>query len=129
MDWKIRFYAACALLASGCVSTEIERAPNSAPAKAIAFLTREVPAWHRENHCFSCHNNGDGARALHLAKNRGYKVPSAAVAETSRWLSRPADWKNNKGDPSYADPHLANIQFAAALTASGGDARALLEAA
>ena len=42
--------------------------------RAIAFLSREVPRWSRENRCFSCHNNGDAARALYDASRRGYAV-------------------------------------------------------
>ncbi len=34
----------------------------SPEARAVAFLAREVPRWSRENHCYSCHNNGDAAR-------------------------------------------------------------------
>ncbi|MEP7271259.1 MAG: hypothetical protein ABI882_07120 [Acidobacteriota bacterium] len=39
--------------------------------KAVAFLVREVPAWSKGNGCFSCHNNGDGARALYTASLKG----------------------------------------------------------
>ena len=35
--------------------------------RAVAYLARETPRWYAGNHCFSCHNNGDGARALFLA--------------------------------------------------------------
>jgi len=54
---------------------------NASPeGRAIAFLSREVPRWSRENHCFSCHNNGDGARALYHAVSRGYAVEDHALA-------------------------------------------------
>lgn len=76
---------------------------------------REVPAWSRENGCFSCHNNGDAARALYVASRKGHRVPAAALADTTAWLSRPDNWKNNKGDPGFSDQRLANLQFAAAL--------------
>src|SRR5262249_25750881 len=43
----------------------LKRAPRqAAEERAVAYLVREVPLWSQENHCFSCHNNGDGARAL-----------------------------------------------------------------
>ena len=35
--------------------------------RAVGFLSHEVPKWSRENHCYSCHNNGDAARALYEA--------------------------------------------------------------
>ena len=50
--------------------------PATPEAKAVAFLSREVPRWSREKHCFSCHNNGDGARALFRAARQGEHVPA-----------------------------------------------------
>ncbi|MBI1792334.1 MAG: terpene cyclase/mutase family protein [Acidobacteria bacterium] len=79
-------------------------------ARAVEYLSREVQAWPRENHCFSCHNNGDGARALYAAR-----APAVALAETTQWLMRPLEWDNNRGDPGFSDKKLARIQFAAAL--------------
>ena len=35
--------------------------PGDATARAVRYLTREVPRWHAEEGCFSCHNNGDAA--------------------------------------------------------------------
>jgi hypothetical protein len=32
--------------------------------RAIDYLAREVPRWSAGNHCYSCHNNGDGARLI-----------------------------------------------------------------
>jgi len=83
--------------------------------KAIAYLVREVPTWSRENQCYSCHNNGDAARALYMASRKGHRIPPSALADTTAWLARPDQWKNNKGDPGFSDPRLANLQFAAAL--------------
>src|SRR5262245_15306064 len=40
---------------------------SNAEARAVTFLTREVPRWKSENDCYSCHNNGDAARALLVA--------------------------------------------------------------
>jgi hypothetical protein len=86
--------------------------------KAIAFFSREVPAWSKDNQCYSCHNNGDGARALYEAAKLGYDVPSLALADTSAWLADPAAWDRNKGDPGFSDKRLANLQFAASLAAA-----------
>ena len=47
-----------------------------------AFLATEVPRWSRENHCYSCHNNGDSARALLAAKKRGLILPEDALRGT-----------------------------------------------
>jgi len=86
--------------------------------RALAFLAREVPAWSVEHKCFSCHNNGDGARALYTARRFGRKVDDKALAVTTDWLNRPQDWKNNHGDPAFSDKTLATLQFAVALAAA-----------
>lgn len=101
----------------------------AATQRAVDFLSREVPRWSRENGCFSCHNNGDGARALYVAAQHGYHVPESALADTLRWLSAPAEWDKNRGNPVFSDKKLARIQFAAALSQSGSDATALAKAA
>ena len=84
--------------------------------RAVAYLTAEVPRWRAENGCFSCHNNGDGARALYQA---GVPPTSAALRETTAWLGNPPLWDSNRGDPAVSDKKLARIQFGAALLASG----------
>jgi Prenyltransferase and squalene oxidase repeat len=89
-----------------------------AEARAVRFLTREVPAWSKENGCFSCHNNGDAARALYAASRKGYRVPDHALADTTEWVKLPARWDHNKGDPGFSDKRLADIQFAASLLAA-----------
>jgi hypothetical protein len=83
--------------------------------RAVAYLAQETPRWYAENHCFSCHNNGDGARVLFLAVQRGYAVPADALRDTLRWLRDPAGWDHNPGNPGFSDKRLARIQFAAAL--------------
>jgi len=83
--------------------------------RAIAFLSREVPAWSVKNKCFSCHNNGDGARALYTAVRLGHKVPEKAIQDTSDWLTRPEQWDKIGDAAGSSDKNLARIQFAAAL--------------
>jgi hypothetical protein len=83
--------------------------------RAVGFLMREVPAWSKENGCFSCHNNGDAARALYAASRKGHRVPDHVLADTTEWVKRPARWDDNKGDPGFSDKRLADIQFAASL--------------
>ena len=90
----------------------------SAARRAVAYLAQEVPRWSKENHCFSCHNNGDGARALYVAQALAYEVPSAALEGTTRWLRRPSRWDENRGDAAFSDKKLARIQFAASLLAA-----------
>ena len=108
-----------ALVAAGCVTKPNLSDPAArAESKAVSFLQREVPAWSRVNYCFSCHNNGDGARALYAASRKGHHIPARALTETTAWLARPDRWEKNKGDPGFSDQRLANIQFAASLLAA-----------
>src|SRR5262249_1917069 len=79
---------------------------------------REVPRWSIEHHCYSCHNNGDAARALYLAVEQGEPVPPAALDDTDRWLARPDGWDHNGGDGPFSDKRLARLQFTAALASA-----------
>ena len=97
--------------------------------RAIEYLVREVPAWHRDNQCYSCHNNGDAARALFLARRSGYRVPKAALSDTLAWLRQPSQWDQNHAAAAFGNPALAHIQFAAALAEAGADRQALRTAA
>ncbi len=85
--------------------------------RAIAYLAREVPLWSKDNRCFSCHNNGDGARALYAAVRLHKAVPPESLANSTEWLSQPTKWDSNRGNPAFSDKKLARIQFAAALAA------------
>ncbi len=109
------------------INAEAERAvANGRPAPqkadptalAVQYLSREVPSWSRDNGCFSCHNNGDGARALYLAKSMSFSVPDSSLRDTTEWLKKPEAWDNNKGDAGFSDKRLARIEFAGALVAA-----------
>jgi hypothetical protein len=76
--------------------------------EAVAYLEAEVPSWKPQNGCYSCHNNGDGARAVLVASG----AQNPAVADTLRFLRDPGKW------PKDLAP-LALVQFANALFASG----------
>src|SRR5437660_2958876 len=93
-SWAKRFLLPSILAASGCVSDSARRdRPAIAEARAVQFLKREVPAWSRNNGCFSCHNNGDGARALYAAMRKGYRVPVRVLADTTDWVGQPDRWE------------------------------------
>src|SRR5262245_47874809 len=103
----------------GCVSDNTLRSrPSIAEASAVRFLKREVPDWSRNNGCFSCHNNGDGARALYAALQKGYRLPGRILADTTAGVEQPDRWEHNQGDPGFSDLRLANVQFAASLLAA-----------
>ena len=89
----------------------------------MRYLAAEVPRWSAENHCFSCHNNGDAARALYAAVGLGLKLDPRATADTDRWLSRPEGWDHNGGDGPFSDKRLARVQFASALAAAVASGR------
>lgn len=107
------FMAFCGLISE--TSADPPAPPGSPEDRAIAFLAREVPRWPRENQCFSCHNNGDAARALFAAKKHGVEFPSEALGDTTEWLSHPRRWEHNGGAPEFNDKQLATIQFAFAF--------------
>lgn len=88
---------------------------RTAEERAIAYLAGEVPRWPRQNHCFSCHNNGDAARALYEAAAAGLAVPESALADTTAWLGRPLRWDDNGGKAGVSDRRLARVAFASAL--------------
>ena len=97
---------------TGSTDSQAARAPE---ARALAYLAREVPQWSPNNKCFSCHNNGDGARALYTAAGMTYRVDAKVLADTTRWLAHPEGWKDNGGDGEFSDKTLAAIQFGSAL--------------
>ncbi len=92
--------------------------PASPAARAVAFLEAEVPRWHRERSCFSCHNNGDAARALLAARAGGHDI-GTALDGTLQFLQKPGAWDENKTRKGDDDKPLARLQFAAALAAAG----------
>src|SRR5438552_1844593 len=88
---------------------------KSPEGRAISYLAREVPRWAADNKCYSCHNNGDAARALYVAHRLKYSLPAKTLDDTSAWLTKPQAWHINGGDVEFKDDGLARIQFAAAL--------------
>ncbi len=83
--------------------------------RALDFLSREVPQWSPRNKCFSCHNNGDGARALYSAIRLSYPLAQKVLADTTEWLTHPERWDRNGGEEEFSNKTLADIQFAATL--------------
>jgi hypothetical protein len=115
----LAFHGVASLLAvAHPVAVRAEDAPASAEARAIGFLVQEVPRWSRENHCFSCHNNGDAARALYAAIRVSQPIPADALADTNGWLAAPERWDHNGGEGPFSDKRLARLQFAFALAAA-----------
>jgi hypothetical protein len=89
--------------------------PVTAVERAIIYLAREVPKWHRENRCYSCHNNGDAVRALATAASQGQLSERKPLDDTLDFLRSPDKWDANGPDGPFKDEKLARIQFTAAL--------------
>jgi hypothetical protein len=105
------------------------RDSSPAEARAVRFLAREVPQWQVKNKCFSCHNNGDAARALLAAQRASIPFDPAALESTVRWLRRPEAWDDNGPKVEYSDKKLATLQFASALRDLPDAGDALIRAA
>ena len=91
-------------------------------ARGVKYLSVEVPKWRAEHPCYSCHNNGDAARALLVASARGYDVGNALV-DTLSFLKKPENWNQNKAAAGFDDKQLARVQFAGALTVAHAQGR------
>ena len=93
---------------------EIAQHAKERPAleRALRFLAAEVESWPAENGCYSCHNNGDAARALYRAMQLG-QWPIRATASDS-WLLAPERWQLPEGPSPDGDQRLADLQFALA---------------
>jgi len=104
---------------------------DSPEAKAVSFLSKEVPKWHTANGCYSCHNNGDGARALLMASHRGYEV-GPSLETSLAFLRAPETWATTKVQVEANRP-LGRVSYAAALATAGerdaSPAKALVQAA
>src|SRR5262245_12243845 len=108
-------YLYCLVLAATGPPAAIQ---DDAAERAIKYLSRVVPAWSRDNHCFSCHNNGDGARALYVARGLSFTVPDVALGDTTEWLRKPDGWDKDKGKAGFSDERLARIEFGNSLVAA-----------
>ncbi|MEQ8765232.1 MAG: hypothetical protein RL885_14960 [Planctomycetota bacterium] len=84
---------------------------------ALDYLSEHVPRWRPENGCFSCHDNGDGARALYTAARHGASLPPD-LDETTQWLRSPSEWKPLEAGSPFEDQELARLQFVTALLAA-----------
>lgn len=94
-------------------ASRLGKADASATARSLEFLSREMSEWPRENGCYSCHNNGDAARAIYLAM-RMERFPLGRTVSDS-WLKEPSGWQlpdEEKGPEG--DQSLADLQFALA---------------
>lgn len=100
---------------------------RAAEARAVAYLSAEVPRWRQEHPCYSCHNNGDAVRALLAAAGRGHAVGNA-LDDTLAWLATPERWDSNARRGGSEELPLGRIQFASTLLSMVAFGRAPQEA-
>ena len=89
----------------------------------MKYLSIEVPKWKAEHPCYSCHNNGDAARALMVANAKGYDI-GTSLDDTIGFLRQPANWNQSKAAEGFDDKQLARVQFASALAVAHEHGRA-----
>jgi hypothetical protein len=98
-------------------------ATDAAIARGVQYLAVEVPKWKAEHPCYSCHNNGDAARALMVASAKGYDI-GTSLDDTIAFLKQPAKWNQNQAAEGFDDKQLARVQFAGALAVAHEHGRA-----
>lgn len=102
---------------AGSAQVKKDAAPDPHAAvigKGVDYLKVEVPKWKAEHPCYSCHNNGDAARALLVAAAKGHDI-GTSLDDTLSFLKQPSRWDQNKAPDGFDDKQLARIQFASAL--------------
>ncbi len=117
--------------ATGMTPAQNPAAALTATRRATSYLAAEVPRWRREHPCYSCHNNGDGARALVAASRRGL-IDLRQIDDATGWLRAPERWALNSEEGGVKDLPLSRIQFSAALlalTSAGGAEQQAVERA
>lgn len=112
---RLAFQSLVATIALGSPPLALAADPTVAVERAVNYLAAEVPKWHRENGCYSCHNNGDAVRALAAATRRGLLRDRTPLDDTLKFIRSPEAWDANGPDGPFKDEKLARIQFAAAL--------------
>jgi len=98
-------------------NSDVSAAATQTLRRALSFLSQEVPRWRKQNQCYSCHNNGDAARALSMAEHLGFRLEADPLSGTTAWLAKPQAWKHNGGEGEFNEKDLATLQFGAALAA------------
>lgn len=111
---RILLTTATVLLVVSAVSAQQKDDVKGAITRGVGYLSKEVPKWKAEHPCYSCHNNGDAARALIVAGSKGFDI-GTSLDDTLAFLKQPAKWDQNKAPEGFDDKKLARVQFASAL--------------
>lgn len=115
--------AAFAAATTAAAASAQSAGSDAAIARGVKYLSVEVPKWRAGHRCYSCHNNGDAARALLVASAKGFEI-GASLDDTLRFLRQPERWHQNKTAGGFDDKPLARVQFAAALAVAHAQGRA-----
>ena len=120
--WRITLLGLILVGAFGAGALPGEPDSPRAERKSLEYLVREVPQWSKANRCYSCHNNGDAARALYAVIRLPGSIKKEtlvdSLADTTTWLSKPENWDHNGGEGPFSDKVLARIQFSSTLAAA-----------
>lgn len=115
LSYRVWLSLCLGLVSCFAASATEDSSGKSSEARAAAYLTVEVPRWKAGHPCYSCHNNGDGARALIVASHRNISS-GTALDDTVAWLKAPELWERKEQGPTTF-LRLSGIQFASALSA------------
>ena len=70
-----------------------------------------MASWSRENRCFSCHNDGDAARAMFIARKSRFAPKLDEVAPTVDFLAHPERWHENGDENPFGDKAIGRTYF------------------
>ncbi len=95
-----------------------EPAVRRALERGSAYLVDELRTWDRDNRCATCHNHGQGGRAIFAAAQQKLgpsldRLPDDYLA----LLANPAAWQLQEATPG-GDQKLADLHYARALLAA-----------
>lgn len=91
---------------------------ESALRRGLRYLESQIPLWHEEHGCASCHHDGDATRALlevHALHDSELAIGEEVLAAMLERLREPEHESQSAESSPYEDPVLADLQFSAAL--------------
>ena len=67
---------------------------RGAVAKAIPLLQSSAKTWHEKRQCSSCHHQSLGTMAVVIARDRGFRIDEAMLADEVLRSATPAAWRD-----------------------------------
>ena len=114
MNSRTKLARAIVLIISILAESSQARDLKQASLKAFQYLEKESLQWVQENKCYSCHNNGDAARALFLTSPKlAARFSGPQWRELIEWYQEPDKWNEASNRELDLSPTLGLVQFAA----------------